>query len=183
NEFGGTVGEYTTSGATINASLISGLSEPCSIAVSGTNLFVSDLDTGTVGEYTTSGATVNASLISGLGWPIAISISGTNLFVVNQTSDTVGEYTSSGATVNASLISGLFGAQGIAISSPVPQLNIATIGNQNVLFYPAWATNYVLQSTTNLASTNWITVSNAVPVIAVTVSNQLPTQFFRLMEQ
>jgi hypothetical protein len=35
NTGNGTVGEYTTSGKTVNASLISGLSNPSAIAVSG----------------------------------------------------------------------------------------------------------------------------------------------------
>jgi hypothetical protein len=57
----GTIGEYTTSGATVNPTLITGLSFPNGIAVSGGNLFVVDRDTGTIGEYTTSGATPDAS--------------------------------------------------------------------------------------------------------------------------
>ena len=60
----GTIGEYTTSLATVNSALISGLGSNGAIAVSGNNLFVSF--NGTVAEYTTSGETVNAALISGL---------------------------------------------------------------------------------------------------------------------
>src|ERR1017187_5432919 len=37
-----TIGEYTTSGATVNASLVTGLSYPRAIAVSGSNLFVTN---------------------------------------------------------------------------------------------------------------------------------------------
>jgi hypothetical protein len=61
NGVNGTVGEYTTSGATVDPALISGLSQPFGIAVSGGNLFVTNFLTGTIGEYTTSGATVNPS--------------------------------------------------------------------------------------------------------------------------
>ena len=71
---GGTVGEYTTAGATVNASLISGLNAPIGIAVSGSNLFVTNYNAGTIGEYTTSGATVNASLITGLSNPFGIVV-------------------------------------------------------------------------------------------------------------
>jgi hypothetical protein len=63
NNGNGTIGEYTTSGATVNAALISGLSSPFGIALSGSDLFVSNDFAGTIGEYTTSGATVNAALI------------------------------------------------------------------------------------------------------------------------
>jgi len=67
NSNSGTIGEYTTSGATVNASLVSGLTGPAGVAVSGSNLFVASfVASGTIGEYTTSGATVNASLITGL---------------------------------------------------------------------------------------------------------------------
>ena len=48
---------------------------------------------------------------------------------------------------------------------------VAHASNQTVLFWPTTVTNCVLQSTTNLASHNWVTVSNAVPVAAVTVTS------------
>ena len=52
NEFGGTIGEYNaTTGAAINASLITGVGEPEGIAVSGSNLFVVNGYVDTVGEY------------------------------------------------------------------------------------------------------------------------------------
>ena len=79
----GTTGKYTTAGATVNASLISGLQSPSGIAISGTNLFVANFASGTVGHYTTDGATINASLISGLNLPCGIAIYGNDLFVAN----------------------------------------------------------------------------------------------------
>ena len=79
----GTIGEYTTSGAVVNASLVSGLNDPNGLAVSGSNLFVANSGNGTIGEYTTSGATVNASLVSGLNDPSGIAVSGSDLFVTN----------------------------------------------------------------------------------------------------
>jgi hypothetical protein len=104
---GNTIGEYTLSGATVNASLISGLHTPNELAVSGSDLFVTNYDSDTIGEYTTSGATVNANLITGLSGPNGIVVSGSDLFVVNYIGGTIGEYTTSGVMVNASLISGL----------------------------------------------------------------------------
>ncbi len=62
----------------------------------------------------------------------------------------------------------------------VTNLGIAPAGNQTVLFWPATATNDILQSATNLSSPNWVTVSDAVPVTAVSVTNIAPTMFFRL---
>ena len=71
----GTIGEYNaTTGAIVDADLISGLNGPSGIAVSGENLFVTNFQTGTIGQYTISGETVNASLISGLNQPTDIVV-------------------------------------------------------------------------------------------------------------
>ena len=61
-----------------------------------------------------------------------------------------------------------------------PTLVIAPAGNQSVLFWSTTPTNYLLQSTTNLASPNWVYANDAVPVSAATVSNTESTRFFRL---
>src|SRR2546425_371994 len=63
DEVSGLIAEYTTSGATVNPNLITGLTFPEGIVVFGGNLFVTSFGTlgsanGTIGEYTTSGATV-----------------------------------------------------------------------------------------------------------------------------
>jgi len=58
-----------------------------------------------------------------------------------------------------------------------------TTSNQPVIFWPQWAFNYTLQMTTNLASTNWVTVSNAMPVTGVQVTNAPPNAYFRLIYQ
>jgi streptogramin lyase len=72
----GTIGEYdTTTGAVVNASLVSGLNGPAAIAVCGSNLFVTNAGSGTIGEYdATTGAVVNASLVSGLSYPGGIAV-------------------------------------------------------------------------------------------------------------
>jgi hypothetical protein len=105
------VGEYTTSGATVNASLITGLFTTNALAVSGSDLFIAEAN-GTIAEYTTSGTLVNPALITGLGQPLAIAADGSDLFVASDSfpvfpDNTIGEYTTSGATVNATLITGL----------------------------------------------------------------------------
>ncbi len=61
-----------------------------------------------------------------------------------------------------------------------PTLGIAPTGNQSVLFYPSTQSNYILQSTTNLLSPNWLTATDAVTVSAATVSNTSPVRFYRL---
>src|SRR5437868_2499589 len=78
----GTIGEYDyNTGGTINASLVSGLSFPWGIAVSGANLYVANNTAETIGEYNAiTGAAVNPSLVSGLYGPDGIALSGSNLF-------------------------------------------------------------------------------------------------------
>jgi formylglycine-generating enzyme required for sulfatase activity len=61
-----------------------------------------------------------------------------------------------------------------------PTLGIAPAGNQTILYYSSSSTNYVIQSATNLASTNWVSAADATPVSAFTVSNSSPARFFRL---
>jgi hypothetical protein len=130
----GTIGEYTTAGATVNPALISGLSRPFGIAVSGSDLFVTNAGNDTIGQYTTGGATVNPTLISGLSNPFGIAVSGSDLFVVNAGSfgiGTIGQYTTAGATVNPALISGLSFPMAIAVSGSdlfVTNAGIGTIG-------------------------------------------------------
>jgi hypothetical protein len=62
-----------------------------------------------------------------------------------------------------------------------PTLSIAENGNQSVLYWPAAAANFTLQSSTNLSSTNWVNVStNGSFVIGVAVTNNSST-FYRLV--
>ena len=56
-----------------------------------------------------------------------------------------------------------------------------TASNQAVLFWPRWAGTYSLQSTTNLASGNWTTVTDALPVFGVQVTTTNPAVFYRLV--
>ncbi len=67
--------------------------------------------------------------------------------------------------------------------TPLPQVGISALAaapNQQVVFWPASLTNYVLQSTTNLSSPNWTTVTNGTPIIGLTVSNTSPASFYRI---
>jgi ligand-binding sensor domain-containing protein len=110
---GGFVGEFTTSGAIVNSSLISGF--PVSgLAAAGNNLFVENGLNGTIMDYSTSGQLVNASLITGVGGPLVYDGNG-HLFVANAGNGTIGEYTTSGQTINASLITGLSGIGSLAL--------------------------------------------------------------------
>ena len=122
----GTIGEYNAlTGATINASLISGLVRPQGIALSGSDLYVASDNSGlagagTVGKYTLSAdfgsiTSSTPALITGLSYPETLAISGTNLFVVNEGVGAIAEYNTSGQPLNTTLITGLNNPIGIAL--------------------------------------------------------------------
>jgi formylglycine-generating enzyme required for sulfatase activity len=65
-------------------------------------------------------------------------------------------------------------------------LGIVQTNNQALLYWPATATDYALQGSTNLVSPNWLSATDAVPATygsqtAVTVANTLAARFFRLI--
>jgi formylglycine-generating enzyme len=65
----------------------------------------------------------------------------------------------------------------------VTNLGIVPAGGQSVIYWPtSSATNYVLQTTADLAAPNWVTATNAVSVNAVAVSNLAPSGYFRLLQ-
>lgn len=70
---------------------------------------------------------------------------------------------------------------------PLPPLGVATYSNQPVLFFATPAafpasigTNYALQMSTNLASSNWVTVTSGVALISIQITNVPSNAFFRL---
>ena len=65
-------------------------------------------------------------------------------------------------------------------SSSAPPVNIASAGGQVLIYYPLSGSNYVLQTTTNLATGPWVPATNGVPMTAITFSNTAPAAFFRL---
>jgi hypothetical protein len=129
----GTIGEYTTSGKTVNANLVTGLGLDQAyggVVVSGSDLFAGVQayydGAGWVGEYTTAGKTVNAKLVSETGGDvIGVAVSGTDLYFLTDAGK-IYACTTSGKTVNASLVSGLAYPEDIALSGSdlfVMQLN------------------------------------------------------------
>jgi formylglycine-generating enzyme required for sulfatase activity len=83
-----------------------------------------------------------------------------------------------------SLFLGLAVLAGVhSTTAQVTNLGIAPApGGQSVLYWPVSTTNYVLQTTTNLVTPDWVTASNAVTVNAATVTNSAPSGFFRLLQ-
>lgn len=141
---GSTPGTLTSSNADL-FSIASG--ELNGIAVSGTNIFVTNAATNTIGEYTTSGGTVNASLASTSNDPIQIVAQGLNLYVDEYTdgSGALSVYTlgSSPGTISSS--STLYSSLGVSDNVDglglvgnnllVVKQNDATIGGGTVASY------------------------------------------------
>jgi hypothetical protein len=152
NPGSGSIGVYNaTTGATVNAALVTGLDGPLDIAVFGGNLLVLNNGSGSIGEYNaTTGATVNAALVTGLN-SLGFAVSGGNLFVVNN--GTIGVYNATtGATVNDNLLSPPFTRNpwGIAVATnPLPgdYDESGTVGQED---YLVWRANF--GSTTTLAA-------------------------------
>ena len=65
-------------------------------------------------------------------------------------------------------------------ATPPPQVYISGVGNQVAVFYPFSGTNYILETTTNLATGIWVPASNGVPVMALFFTNNVPAVFYRL---
>jgi formylglycine-generating enzyme required for sulfatase activity len=63
----------------------------------------------------------------------------------------------------------------------VTNLGIFPAGGQSIIYWPASTTNYVLQTVTNLSSTNWVTARTAFAINAMVVTNAAPSGFFRLV--
>jgi len=117
NYLSNSVGLYTLTGAAVSSSLISTLSRPVGIAVSGNRVFVSNYASNTVGAYTTAGDIVDESFIS-IPYPIGLAAEGANLFVVSNPSGgnaSILHYTTSGSFVGT-VASGLADPYAIAVS-------------------------------------------------------------------
>ena len=73
----------------------------------------------------------------------------------------------------------------IRIGRPDPSLQATQTNGQVILSWPAWTTNYQLETSTVLPATNWSAVSAAPVVVGnrfvLTNSATEPRQFFRLL--
>ncbi len=79
------------------------------------------------------------------------------------------------------------GCPAVPWNPPLPALGISTYSNQPVLFFQlpgsfptSIGTNYVLQMTTNLVSSNWVTITNGVSLIGLQITNVPSPSYFRL---
>jgi cyclophilin family peptidyl-prolyl cis-trans isomerase len=97
-------------------------------------------------------------------------------------------YTNAGTYPVYIAIQSYLGAAATVVStaSVPPGLSLSTAGTNNVITWPAWATDYQLQSVSDLAGVNWQTISNF-PVLngydsVVTNSTTNGVLFYRLQK-
>jgi hypothetical protein len=119
----GAIGEFNTSGMLVAGPLISGLTDPIGLGVSGSNLFV--LEAGLVGpngeinEYTLGGTFEN-QIASGLLNPLSMAVDGSDIFVLNE-AGTMSEYSMSGTELNSALYTGLGSVYGPMTVTNLPE--------------------------------------------------------------
>jgi len=162
------------------ADLNDGAYPASSLVISGNTLY------GTTAQY-------RGSNLDALGTVFAVNTDGTGFttlhnFESGNQSDGFSPQANlilSGITLYGTAAGGGNAGYGTIFSlSLVPSLSITTVGNQAVLSWPTWAPNFVLQTTTNLASPAWTGVSPA-PVVfngqnVVTNSISGAQQFYQL---
>jgi Bacterial Ig-like domain (group 2) len=66
----------------------------------------------------------------------------------------------------------------ITVVPAPPAVSIARVSSLPVALWPASATNYVLQMTTNLTTGNWMTVTSGIPFVGLQITNAPGTGFF-----
>ncbi len=95
-------------------------------------------------------------------------------------------YTNSGSYPIYVTIQSTLGAETTAVSTAYvqPSISLTRSGSSNILRWPAWATDYQLQSHTNLATSNWTPATNLPSLVGYeTVVTNVSTGsnvFFRL---
>jgi len=162
-----------------------GLNGPTGIAFDGAgNLYVANASGNTIRKFSRAGADLGTFASTGLNYPFGIAFDSTgNLYAANFFGGNIRKFSSAGNDLGNFVSSGLSNPSYLAIV-PDPTLNILVSSNQAVLSWPVSGTNYVLQSATDLISSNWIDSSNlaAVRVLRCVLTNSVSadSRFYRL---
>ena len=181
--YGSHLFEYASDGTQV-AQQVSTPGNPNALAVDQNGyVYVAIPSQGVVAKYDANLNSIS-NFVSGLNNPYGVAFDNQgDLYVSDLYTNRIYKYDPNGNllhTITNSLLNrpGFMALQ----ITPAPVLGITTISNAPVVLWPASATNYVLETTTNLALTNWATVSNGVPFVGVWVTNAPPDSFFRLKQ-
>lgn len=93
----------------------------------------------------------------------------------------LGTFTDGSGTLYGTTAGGVGTVFALLVNPPLT-ITPVTSSSQNVVFWPSWALNYTLQTTTNLATGPWVPVTSGIPVTGVQLTNTSPGNFFRLVQ-
>ncbi len=141
NEGGSTIGEYSAStGATVDASFISGLSvpNPLLLAASGTSLYVGS-ETGGITEYSLSNGAKNTSFsATNTGSVQGLAVLGTTLLELDANTGKVNEFNAStGASLSSTPLFTVPGGQGAATGMTLVGNDLFVVSSGKVFEYDA----------------------------------------------
>jgi hypothetical protein len=127
----GNVLSYNLAGATpVQSTIITGLTttgtSPRSIALGGSNLYITNLDGSSTGvkEYVAGQSGTTATSVVNASYPIGLTISGTTMFITNNLNGSILEYTLSGTNDSTATLKSSFAVSGL--SNPI---GLAVDGN------------------------------------------------------
>jgi hypothetical protein len=139
NQQGTTVSEFDAStGATINGSLITGVSnpDPLLLATNGSNLYVGSEDGG-VTEYSLSGVKNTSFSVSGSGSVMGLAVTGSSLLELNSLNGDINVYNAiNGASVTPDFIT-VPGGQGAATGMTLVGNTLFVVSEGKVFAYDA----------------------------------------------
>jgi hypothetical protein len=169
NGSGSSVGEYTTTGQTVNASLVptgSGLFTPEGIAIDGADFLVAEFFAGRIASFNSTGTPV--SIGDGFDGtmfnPEGITAYNGDLFVANYANGytdwgTIGEFTLGGDVVNTALITGLTSPVDVAAAGGF--LYVASFGSGNIREYTTAGVLVNASFISGMSSPHYIAISGS----------------------
>jgi len=186
----GSIYEFTNTLASEEGSYAYGLSSPLGLAFdSAGNLYETDQGSGSIYEFTNGVAAAKGAFASGLNAPAGLAFDSTgNLYVTTSGDGKIYEFTNGVATAKGIFASGLNNPIGIAIA-PGSTLSVSIKMFAGIILNNGQiGSNYLIQATSNLSTSNWTTLTNVTlpsqPYIYIDYSSYTNSQhFYRAVSQ
>lgn len=119
NEGGGNIVRANNDGTGVDASFITGATNPCGVAVSSGRIYWGNQGMGsgtTVGSARIDGTGVNQSFITGATGPCGVAVDANFLYWANEFGTTIGRAGLNGSSPNQSFVTGASSPCGVAVS-------------------------------------------------------------------